>query len=740
MPPRKKTAANPPPTGRPTTRQLKKKLDAVAADLTVDVVADAAADNTGVNNTIDTASDTAANVNADIASGVAADTDADVEVASADDANNTPIDTAAGVAADVTADTVADVGVADVAFDESVTAAATAADAEEVANADDANNTPIDTDAANNTPIDTATAAGVAADVAANTVADVGVADVAFDESVTAAINTPDADFMDCNHGRDSPIMEDDDRKLPAKAPDLPPFEYNMNCGSNDVHDDDLFSSPEFFSTIKGGEEAPKATKHCDDDVDESKDDYELDAPVKPDYDGMSPKRKRAAQKEYQRERKKYTDKMLRMRRKAAGGKALLAHNIEYSGDNTSTLRPMRTVLSSRLENGDTFVDKDILKLRIAEEANLRRIQIRWKRSDLTQVIAVGEDFFVSASLNQKKGWVVKQAQVRDGDDGVAIPAVPDSDDDSEDDDDSEYSDDDGTDDEGDDDDKVTMKKLRTPMTSKWLVPLIKSAITAKPGCSNSDLHHILAPYCRCYALTRSILQSARSMAREAVFGSPAINAQYIFALKEELEKRGNHVDIMLTNHAEALRRLKLVVISDEIQRRKDNDEPVLLDKAEAAMEFIVDWSENNKDFIVRHFGTENDNFQFITGILFAPSTVRTCEILQPVYQADAAHLDFGKYTLFSAYGTTANSNASPLAFAIMFGNEDTQSWIQFWTFVKELHPWINHKSRTIITDQDKGSKKAIQQVLPRVANFHCSWHRRGNIGKVSISMIIGYQ
>ena len=95
---------------------------------------------------------------------------------------------------------------------------------------------------------------------------------------------------------------------------------------------------------------------------------------------------------------------------------------------------------------------------------------------------------------------------------------------------------------------------------------------------------------------------------------------------------------------------------------------------------------------------------------------------------------DFGKYTFFSAYGSTANANAYPLAFGIMFGNEDKRSWTKFWKFVKHVHGKddINHPGVTIITDQDKGSKAAIASVLPRVSNFLCSWHRRSNILKVN--------
>ena len=44
------------------------------------------------------------------------------------------------------------------------------------------------------------------------------------------------------------------------------------------------------------------------------------------------------------------------------------------------------------------------------------------------------------------------------------------------------------------------------------------------------------------------------------------------------------------------------------------------------------------------------------------------------VFMADACHLHFGKYMLFLCYGVTANSNASPVAFAILFQNKNTSA------------------------------------------------------------------
>ncbi len=52
--------------------------------------------------------------------------------------------------------------------------------------------------------------------------------------------------------------------------------------------------------------------------------------------------------------------------------------------------------------------------------------------------------------------------------------------------------------------------------------------------------------------------------------------------------------------------------------------------------------------------------------------------------------MKIGKYTLFSAYAASANGNMAPLAFAILFGNEDTQNWRTFWEFTKRVSNYVN--------------------------------------------------
>jgi hypothetical protein len=81
--------------------------------------------------------------------------------------------------------------------------------------------------------------------------------------------------------------------------------------------------------------------------------------------------------------------------------------------------------------------------------------------------------------------------------------------------------------------------------------------------------------------------------------------------------------------------------------------------------------------------------------------------------------MSFGKYTLYSVYGTNSNRAMSALGFALLFGNEDKQSWTWFWNFIKKTHPTINQSNYTIITDQDKGSLSAMEDFVPLAERFH---------------------
>jgi hypothetical protein len=92
--------------------------------------------------------------------------------------------------------------------------------------------------------------------------------------------------------------------------------------------------------------------------------------------------------------------------------------------------------------------------------------------------------------------------------------------------------------------------------------------------------------------------------------------------------------------------------------------------------------------------------------------------------------MQFGKYTLFSVYGSTTDGSMFPVALAIMFGNKNKESWGHCWHFAVKRHPSLNNPLIRLIADQDKGSIHAIQQHVLIAHHFHCSWHQKGNIMK----------
>lgn len=145
--------------------------------------------------------------------------------------------------------------------------------------------------------------------------------------------------------------------------------------------------------------------------------------------------------------------------------------------------------------------------------------------------------------------------------------------------------------------------------------------------------------------------------------------------------------------------------------------------------EYCQKWCADHADELYSSLGDQMDHFMFVNEFFFSPSTAKvTVPKLQRVFQADAAHTSFGKYTLFSFYGTTANGTMSPVALGFVFGNENKASWMAFIKFVAGIHPMLNHPDVTIITDQSKGSIAAINQYLPQAFQFHCSYHRAANV------------
>jgi hypothetical protein len=169
------------------------------------------------------------------------------------------------------------------------------------------------------------------------------------------------------------------------------------------------------------------------------------------------------------------------------------------------------------------------------------------------------------------------------------------------------------------------------------------------------------------------------------------------------------------------------LVASKELQHLKSKDKSTLNKEGRSA--HWNTWKKENYDLLANQLGYKTTIGHFLHGVFSAPSFSKaTVPELQTVFMVDACHLNFRKYTIFSCYGVTANANMLLVGFAIIFGNENVSSRKDFWRFILCTHPSINRGEVTIILDQDKDIKSAIEEVLQSVGHFFCSWHRRKNI------------
>ena len=66
--------------------------------------------------------------------------------------------------------------------------------------------------------------------------------------------------------------------------------------------------------------------------------------------------------------------------------------------------------------------------------------------------------------------------------------------------------------------------------------------------------------------MTKTVIQNARRLARREVFGNPEINAKYILALRDEMDKLGHPVELFVVNRENAINRLMLTVLSEKVR------------------------------------------------------------------------------------------------------------------------------------------------------------------------------
>jgi hypothetical protein len=233
----------------------------------------------------------------------------------------------------------------------------------------------------------------------------------------------------------------------------------------------------------------------------------------------------------------------------------------------------------------------------------------------------------------------------------------------------------------------------------------------------------ILKPYINNIFITNILLQKTCSDVGTLVFEDPSENTQLLGSLAVHMEALGHYLEVTTKMQRQVIQKLEEIVLSERMKKVKKDGNKM---KRDNKIKFVKEWKEKNYEMLLEEGLVEGTtSHKFVGGIFMATSTSKqNVPMLLTVYQSDAAHMNFGKYTLYSCYGLTINCNASPIAFGIVFSNEGKSVWVDFWTFAKKIHPCLNTPETTIITDWEKGSIEAMAEVLQLAVNFFCSFHR----------------
>jgi hypothetical protein len=472
--------------------------------------------------------------------------------------------------------------------------------------------------------------------------------------------------------------------------------------------------------------------------------------PERPDIRGLGSEAAELVLSDWRKKRKAFTDKKAAQLRKQIritpddSGIAGAAVEIgQYTGVLSDTLRMMTVVDEFPLKVGHTFPCKELVLMRIAEEANIAGCPVSLVRSDDKRVHAHGRNgssLSIKAGYSNKFGWKVYKYDTHSApsktstDSDINVAPLKDT---------GLGSIEEGTADGVSDNDTnkesdvPSLKGDRSPFKTKWIVPLLSKEISESPNMPRKHIQNILAHYIKAKFLSRNLIANAKNQARLEVFGNPDDNVHLVTTLVEEMKSRGHEVQLVLRSATEVTKMLEKMVVTEESNKRKGvgdlmtrQDKVTYLKSWKVAnMQMLID---AGLDPVTQGIMEGHTTSKFVSGLFFSTSAAKNAvPLLQQVFQGDACHMNFGKYMLYSMYGTTANGNTFCVGVGIHFGNESKEDWEQYFNFVKSVHPCLNNYKNTFITDQAKGLIEAIKLVFPQVGHFHCSYHRRQNILKI---------
>jgi len=139
---------------------------------------------------------------------------------------------------------------------------------------------------------------------------------------------------------------------------------------------------------------------------------------------------------------------------------------------------------------------------------------------------------------------------------------------------------------------KLMKARVKSPIKSKWLVPLVKGALAEKPNISNKALTMLLSPYVVDKFLIHSLINQTKKYLRLHLFGDPVLNVTYLPELVRKLEAAGHDYKIITKSNASVLQKVEEMVLTQHIALMKASGVKLL---KQDKIDFINEWRNENQ-------------------------------------------------------------------------------------------------------------------------------------------------
>ncbi|CAK9086149.1 Hypothetical protein SCF082_LOCUS40769 [Durusdinium trenchii] len=289
----------------------------------------------------------------------------------------------------------------------------------------------------------------------------------------------------------------------------------------------------------------------------------------------------------------------------------------------------------------------------------------------------------------------------------------------------------------------VSQSTFNSAYTKHHLAPIVQNSIRADPSkLQNQHVNGLLQDYTR-LPLKPSTVSDVKHAAYKLVFGDPSDNVQFAEALVLHLRSQGYKAEATFFDGQAMVQRIMEVQksehkIAEQTKVAKLQDlrnrgvEPTPLQRAEFApmreATFLSEFSAEHSEMLQEIRTSAN---KYLSGLMVAfRGARRSIQKLLRVFACDATHgiLKGKDFTILSLVGLSSNNNIVPIAVGLLCSSESEASWKAFALFVRNAFPDAAFESCTAITEQEKGMKRALQEIFPAMRRFVCSHHRERNL------------